>query len=86
MFTPEEIQARIRQQPFVPVRIVTSAGQTFDVRHPDLIMIGRRSLMIGTASPQNPSVYDQVTRVAILHVTTLEDLPTPSSPAGDGQQ
>jgi hypothetical protein len=70
----------------VPVRIVTSAGQTFDVRHPDLIMIGRRSLMIGTASPQNPSVYDQVTRVAILHVTTLEDLPTPSSPAGDGQQ
>jgi hypothetical protein len=49
-------------------------------------MIGRRYLMVGTASAKNPTTFDQVTRVAIMHITTLEDLPTPSSSTGDGEQ
>jgi hypothetical protein len=84
MFTPDEIQARVRERPFVPLRIMTSAGQAFDVYHPDLIMIGRRSLTIGTASAENPRQYERTTRVAVMHVTALEDLPTPTPPGGDG--
>jgi len=86
MFTPDEIRARVRVTPFVPLRIVTSSGQTFDVSHPDLVMIGRRSLEIGTASAENAIYYEQVTRVAIMHVTALQDLPSPASPTGNGQQ
>jgi len=86
MFTPDEIRARVRVTPFVPLRIVTSSGQTFDVYHPDLVMIGRRSLEIGTASAENAIYYEQVTRVAIMHVTALQDLPSPASPTGNGQQ
>jgi hypothetical protein len=86
MFTPEEIQARVRQRPFVPLRIVTSAGDAFDVYHPDLIMIGRRSLEIGAPSSENPTHYERVVRVAIMHVTTLEDLPSPASAGGNGQR
>jgi hypothetical protein len=86
MFTADDIQARVRQQPFVPLRIVTSAGETFDVYHPDLIMVGRRSLTIGTASAENPTQYELTTRVAILHITALADLPNPVPPTGNGQQ
>ena len=85
MFTPEEIRARIRARPFAPVRIVTSSGQTFDVYHPDLIMIGRRALEIGTATADDPSLFELVTRVAIMHINALQDLPTPTPPTGDGQ-
>jgi hypothetical protein len=85
VFTADDIYARIRQRPFVPLRIVTSAGQTFDVYHPDLVMVGRRDLTVGRGSAENPIHYDQVTRVAILHVTALEDLPTPKSADGNGQ-
>jgi len=46
MFTPDDIQARVRERPFVPLRIVTSE--------------------------------------AVMHVTALEDLPTPTPPSGDG--
>lgn len=84
MFTPDDIQTRVRERPFVPLRIVTSAGQSFDVYHPDLIMIGPRSLTIGTASSENPRQYEQTTRVAVMHVRVLEDLPTPTPPRGDG--
>jgi hypothetical protein len=83
MFTSDDIQARLHEQPFVPFRIVTSAGQTFDIPHPDLVMVGRRALVVGTASAENPAQFDLTTRVAIMHVTALEDLPVPQ-PANPG--
>lgn len=85
MFSPDDIQARVRQRPFVPLRIVTSSGQTLDVYHPDLIMVGRGFLIVGTASSDHPSQFEQVTRVAVMHVTALEDLPVPNLPTGDGE-
>ena len=56
----------------------------FRLRH-DLIMIGRRSLEIGTASAENPAYYEQVTRVAIMHITALQDLPSQAPQTGNGQ-
>jgi hypothetical protein len=49
------------------------------------VFVGRRDLMIGFPGPDNPSIYDRVTRVALVHVVALEDLPAASAP-GDGQQ
>jgi hypothetical protein len=86
MFRPDDIQVRIRERQFVPLRIVTSAGEKFDIHHPDLIMIGRSAIMIGTASTENPAHFEQVNRVAIMDVTALEDLPIPAPPTGNGQQ
>jgi hypothetical protein len=76
MFSSDDIQKRLRQSPFVPVRIIISSGQTFDVYHPDLVLVGRRDMIIGMASSENPSQYEQATRVPIMHVTALADLPT----------
>ena len=50
MFTPDEIQARLREQPFIPLRVVTSSGQMYDITHPDLVLVGRRSLFSGFTS------------------------------------
>ena len=79
MFTPDIIQSRLRQQPFLPLRIIISSGQTFDVFHPDLVMVGEREIMVGMASTRNPTRYDRVTRVPLMHITALEDLPSPSA-------
>lgn len=86
MFNADDIQARIKEQPFVPVRIVTSSGQMFNVYHPDLVMVGRRSLTIGTASTENPRQYELTTRVAVMHVTALQDLPSPTARPSNGPQ
>lgn len=55
MLTTDDIKARLKQKPFVPVRFVTSSGQVFDVFHPDLIMVGRQFMIIGTASADDPT-------------------------------
>jgi hypothetical protein len=79
MFNPDDIQARLRQSPFVPVRIIISSGQTFDIYHPDLVLVGHRDMIIGMASKKNPARYESTTRVPIMHITALEDLPTTST-------
>jgi hypothetical protein len=75
MFTVADFKERIRQRPFVPFRIVTSAGESFDVRHPELLVVGTNFVMVGTGSRRDPTVWDKVARVSRLHVTAIEDLP-----------
>lgn len=84
MFTADVIQTRLRERPFVPLRIVTSSGQSYDITHPDLVLVGRRDLIIGTASNDNPGQYETASRVALLHVTDLQDLPRQSTPEKNG--
>jgi len=79
MFSPDDIQARLRQRPFVPLRIVTTTGQTYDIHIPELMMVGRHYLIVGMPSKENPTQLEQDTRVAIIHVVEIQDLPT--SPA-----
>jgi hypothetical protein len=85
MYRSEDILVRLRERPFRPLRIIASEGMKFDVFHPDLVLVGRHDVMIGSPEPNNPSVYDRVTRVALVHIVALEDLPAPAS-GGNGQQ
>jgi hypothetical protein len=86
VFSAEDIQARLRERRFRPLRIVAGEGLRFDIYHPDLVFVGRRDLMIGFPGPDNPTVYDRVTRVALVHIVALEELPAPTPPPGNGQQ
>ncbi len=85
MFSAEDAQARLRQRPFQPLRIIVSEGLKYDIHHPDLVLVGRHDLMIGSPSSENHSVYDRVTRVALVHIVAMEELPVTST-AKDGQQ
>jgi hypothetical protein len=49
-------------------------------------MVGERELIIGTASEKHPTQYQRVSRVALMHVTALEDLPLPAPSNGNGEQ
>lgn len=75
MVTTEDIQNRVKAQPFVPFRIVTSEGAILDVHRPDMVMIGRRDMTIGTPSKRNPAFYEHATRIAYTHISALQDVP-----------
>lgn len=77
MFRHEDIQARLRQKPFRPLRIICSEGLHYDIYHPDLVLVGLRDLTIGFAVPDRPTVYDRIIQVALVHVVGLEELPVP---------
>jgi hypothetical protein len=85
MFSADDIQSRLRERPFVPLRVVTSSGQSYDVTHPELVLVGRRALIIGTASNENPSHFDAASRVALMHVVDLQDVPASKPTDGNGE-
>jgi len=85
MFTAPDIRSRVQKQPFEPFRIVTTSGQTFDVLHPGLVMVGARHVAVGHPSRKDPGIYDGLSEVAILHITTLERLPSENSTTPDSE-
>jgi hypothetical protein len=86
MFTANEIYDRVKQRPFTPIRIKTSGVESYDIHHPDLVLVGRRFLELGTASSEDPRYFDQISRISILHITAIEDLPVSRSVSGNGEQ
>jgi len=84
VFRPQDIKSRLKEQPFRPLRIIASEGLHYDIYHPDLVFVGQRDLMIGFPGPDDPTIYDGVVRVALVHVVALEEIPTPTSSNGAG--
>jgi hypothetical protein len=84
MLRAEDIQARLREKPFRPLRIIASEGLRFDIHHPDLVLVGRHDLVIGTPDPGSPGIYDRLLRVALVHVVALEELPITTSASTNG--
>lgn len=84
MFRPDDIQARLLEKPFRPLRLIVSEGLQYEIVHPDLVMVGTRDITIGHSSKSNPRVYDRQTRVALVHIVGIEDMPTTASPAANG--
>jgi hypothetical protein len=79
IFTLQDLRSRFHEQPFTPVRIVTTTNQTYDVYHPDMVLIASHFLIVGTPGEHGPDVAEAVTRIALVHITELRDLPTPAA-------
>ena len=72
---PEELAAALRRRPFAPFRLTLTEGSTYDIRHPELCMAGRRSAVIGLAAPGDPDLlFERSVTVDLLHVVKLEPL------------
>jgi hypothetical protein len=86
----EDVQSLLNEQPFVPFRVRLSNGNTSDVLHPDLVLTGRTSILIGIPAPDlPPNVYDRYTTVSLLHIAELiplHDMTIPPPPANGSPQ
>ena len=44
--TPHDINVWLKAMPFQPFRVTMAGGRTFDVRHPELLVVFRGSVML----------------------------------------
>jgi hypothetical protein len=79
--TQAELRDAARRQPFEPFRLVLTTGATYDIRHPDLLMVGRRSAIIGITEDGQGTAYDRTIKVDLLHVVGIEELPALPPPS-----
>jgi hypothetical protein len=86
IFTPDDVHERFRtDEPFKPVQLVTTTGQTYDIHHPEMVMFFRHYLFIGLPNKNKPFVVDRATRLAYVHLAEMRDLDVPTPPSVNGQ-
>jgi hypothetical protein len=80
---PEDLLEVLRERPFRPFRMHLTDGRTIDIHHPELVLPGRGTAIIGIPAPgeQDP-LYQTTMRLDLLHIFTLEPLPAAQAPPG----
>jgi hypothetical protein len=71
--TIQTFRELMTQKPFKPFRLVMSSGQTYDVRHPEVAMLTRTSMLVGT-DVADDGVPTEFKICSLLHVATVEPL------------
>ena len=72
---PEELLKALRERPFRPFRIALTDGRVIEVRHPELVLPGRRTAIIGIPAPgETEPLYDDRITVDLLRIISLEPL------------
>ena len=74
--TPQEINRLLTTQPFEPFRLFMSDGRTFEVHHPDFVLVGHRTAHIFEVDDPSSRIYSNYAVVSLLHITRAEPLPT----------
>ena len=73
----QNLSRYLKQQPFVPFRIHLDDGRTIDIRHPELMMLGKRTSVVGTpAADETIPVFEEWFNVSFLHIETVEPIHT----------
>ena len=72
---PQQINRFLRARPFIPFRVYTSDGNSFDIKHPEMAMLTQMALMVArpVADPIS-QIPAQADLVSPLHIVRLEPL------------
>jgi len=71
---PDDLLASIRATPFVPFRIRMNSGRAFDIRHPEMVKVGRSSAHIFTYINETEEVFERVDIVSVLLMEAFEPI------------
>jgi len=84
---PDNMKDLLHKQPFRPFRITLSNGRSYDVRHPELAIVGRDTLIVGDPAADLPEgVFDHFHLITLLHINNVEPLPQATTPGTNGAQ
>jgi hypothetical protein len=71
--TVQTFRELLAQRPFKPFRLVMSSGQAHEVRHPEMAMLTRTDILVGTDVAED-GVPAEFKICSLLHVTSIEPL------------
>jgi hypothetical protein len=69
--TLEALRAMLTRRPFEPLRVKTSGGETFEIRHPEMAALTRGALVI-VHPDADGAPSDKVEYISYLHVANVE--------------
>jgi hypothetical protein len=77
MMTFRKVGDYVAAEPFHPFRIKMASGQSFDIRHPEMILVGRNTVRVNTAT--GDEVNEKWHDVSLMLMETIEPVDAPVS-------
>jgi len=74
MITFSKIGEYVAAEPFRPFRIKMASGQSFEIRHPETILVGRTSVRVYTPPQDAQEVGDRWKDVSLMLMETVEPI------------
>ncbi|HUY36173.1 MAG TPA: hypothetical protein VMV69_25770 [Pirellulales bacterium] len=71
--TVQSFRELLDLRPFRPFRLVMSSGQAYEVRHPEMAMLTRTDMLVGTDIAED-GVPAEFKICPLFHVATVEPL------------
>ena len=79
---PDDVVEMLQQKPFQPFRIFLSDGTVYEIRHAELVKVGRSKILIFFPTVDEPhAVFERYVSASLLHITRLEPVPPPAEAA-----
>lgn len=76
--TVNTFREMLSRRPFKPVRLILSSGQSYEIRHPEMALLTRTDILVGTDLSED-GVPAEFKICSLLHVTAIEPLESPKS-------
>ena len=76
---PADLLSVLRARPFKPFRIVLLDGMTYEVRHPELVLVQLGSAHIGYPAPGVEGAVERIDIIGLQAVSRIEFLDQPAA-------
>lgn len=83
MMTFGKIGEYVQAEPFRPFRIKMASGQTYEIRHPEMILVGRNSVRVYASNGSGGDAPPQWHDISMMLMETIEPLATPPARSGN---
>ncbi|NMG20391.1 hypothetical protein [Brasilonema bromeliae] len=76
--TPEALNTFVKAVPFRPFRITLVNGTTYDIRHPEMLLLTRRDAFLSVRDNPDGEFADRVIAIGLSVVASATQLDTPA--------
>lgn len=74
----------VEAEPFRPFRIKMASGPTYEIRHPEMILVGRSSARVYTSTEGDPGNGPRWHDVSLMLMEALEPINPAATGVGEG--
>jgi hypothetical protein len=81
---PDDLLTWLRSAPFRPFRMTLDSGRSYDIRHPEMVRVGRSYINIYSFAGEPADPHEKMEMVSLLLIERVEPLEAPAAapPAG----
>ena len=76
---PDDLLFWIRAAPFRPFRMHLVGGKSYEIRHPEMLRVGRTSVNIYSFAGKPEDPYERVEMASLVLIERIEPIETPAA-------